>query len=400
MGEHRKVTRRHFVGGAAATLGALGFAPDVLSAATVLERAALRGAAPYLPPLVQERDEYDALAKINFNENPYGPSEKVMEAMQYAFKYSMRYGYPDGGITQAIADHHGVGRENILLGAGSGEILEVVGLTYLDATKMVVGVEPSYGSVYSHASGIDAEALLLPLEPDYNQNIPRMIDATRRNARDVGFVYLCNPNNPTGLPVSAREVEDLLDGIPEDIPVLIDEAYHHFVEDPGYATAIPYVLEGRRVIVARTFSKIYGMAAMRLGYAVAPADMVRRMQAYSTGSTNALVKWGGAAALADHESERWVRETTLRLRKSTTAEVERFGYEVIPSDTNFFMVNMRRPVQEVSRAFRERGILVGRPFPPMLEHLRVSVGTEDEMDRFLEAFEDIFVTRTSAGSAG
>lgn len=400
MGEERKVSRRHFMGGAAATLGALGFAPDALSAATGLERAARRGAAPNLPPLFQERDEYDALAKINFNENPYGPSEKVMEAMQYAFKYSMRYGYPDGGITQAIADHHGVGRENILLGAGSGEILEVVGLTYLDATKVVVGVEPSYGSVYSHASGIDAEALLLPLEPDYHQNISRMIDATRRNARDVGFVYLCNPNNPTGLPVSAREVEDLLDGIPEDIPVLIDEAYHHFVEDPGYATAIPYVLEGRRVIVARTFSKIYGMAAMRLGYAVAPADMIRRMQAYSTGSTNALVKWGGAAALADHESERWMRETTLRLRKSTTAELERFGYEVIPSDTNFFMVNMRRPVQEVSRAFRERGILVGRPFPPMLEHLRVSVGTEDEMDRFLEAFEDIFVTRTSAGAAG
>ena len=398
MGEERKVTRRHFVGGAAATLGALGFGPGALAAATGVERAAGRGTGPHLPPLLQERDDYDAFAKINFNENPYGPSEKVMEAMQYAFKYSMRYGYPDGGITQAIADHHGVAPENILMGAGSGEILEVVGLTYLDAAKMVVGVEPSYGSVYSHASGIDAEALLLPLEPDYTQNIPRMIDATRRNARDVGFVYLCNPNNPTGLPVSAREVEDLLDGIPEDIPVLIDEAYHHFVEDPGYATAIPYVLEGRRVIVARTFSKIYGMAAMRLGYAVAPADMVQRMQAFSTGSTNALVKWGGAAALADKESERWVRETTLRLRKSTTAELERFGYEVIPSDTNFFMVNMRRPVQEVSRAFRERGILVGRPFPPMLEHLRVSVGTEEEMDRFLEAFEDLFAARTSSGA--
>ncbi|MEX2473300.1 MAG: histidinol-phosphate transaminase [Gemmatimonadota bacterium] len=395
MGEDRKFTRRHFVGGAAAALGALGIAPGSVLAEGGARR---RPAVPWLPALEQERDDYDALAKINFNENPYGPSEKVMEAMNYAFKYSMRYGYPDGGITQAIADHHGVARENVLLGAGSGEILEVVGLTYLDADKMVVGVEPSYGSVYSHASGIDAEALLLPLEPDYTQNIGRMIDATRRNARDVGFVYLCNPNNPTGLPVSASDVQALLDGIPEDIPVLIDEAYHHFVEDPGYATSIPHVLEGRRVIVARTFSKIYGMAAMRLGYAIAPADMVRRMAAYSTGSTNALVKWGGAAALADTESEQWVRETTLRLRKRTTAQLENFGYEVIPSDCNFFMVNMRRPVQEVSRAFRERDILVGRPFPPMLEHLRVSVGTEEEMDRFLDAFEDLFVTRTSSNS--
>lgn len=395
MGEDRTFTRRHFVGGAAAAIGALGISPGSVLAEAGPRR---RPSAPWLPPLEQERDDYDALAKINFNENPYGPSEKVMEAMQYAFKYSMRYGYPDGGITQAIADHHGVARENVLLGAGSGEILEVVGLTYLDADKMVVGVEPSFGSVYSHASGIDAEAHLLPLEPDYTQNIGRMIDATRRNARDVGFVYLCNPNNPTGLPVSASDVRDLLDGIPEDIPVLIDEAYHHFVEDPGYATSVPYVLEGRRVIVARTFSKIYGMAAMRLGYAIAPPDMVQRMAAYSTGSTNALVKWGGAAALADTESELWVRETTLRLRKRTTRQLEDFGYEVIPSDCNFFMVDMRRPVQEVSRAFRERDILVGRPFPPMLEHLRVSVGTEDEMDRFLEAFEDLFVTRTSSGS--
>ena len=162
MGEERKVTRRHFVGGAAATLGALGFAPGALTAASGLERVGRQGTGPHLPPLLQERDEYDALAKINFNENPYGPSEKVMEAMQYAFKYSMRYGYPDGGITQAIADHHGVGPENILMGAGSGEILEVVGLTYLDASKMVVGVEPSYGSVYSHASGIgpSAEAVI------------------------------------------------------------------------------------------------------------------------------------------------------------------------------------------------------------------------------------------------
>jgi len=398
MDQERKVTRRDFVGGAAAALGALGLAPGALAAAAAEGRAYRHAAAPHLTALARQSDEYDALAKISFNENPYGPSEKVMEAMQYAFKYAMRYGYPDGGITQAIADHHGVRPENVLMGAGSGEILEVVGLTYLDHSKVVVGVEPSYGSVYSHASGIDAEALLLPLEADYRQNIGRMVEATRRNARDVGFVYLCNPNNPTGLPVSAAEVRELLDGIPEDIPVLIDEAYHHFVEDPSYATSIPYVLEGRRVIIARTFSKIYGMAAIRIGYAIAPADMVRRMRAYSTGSVNALAQWGGAAALTDHESERWVRETTLRLRKQTTAELERFGYEVIPSDCNFFMVHMRRPVQDVARDFRARGILVGRPFPPMDQHLRVSVGTEEEMARFLEAFQDLYVRRTTSGA--
>jgi len=392
MSRKQGVPRRGFVGGAAATLGYLGLKPDALFAANPY-------AMPGLDLLEQERADYDSLAKVNFNENPYGPSEKVMEAMQYAFKYSMRYGYPDGGIRQAIADHHGVGRENILLGAGSGEILEVVGLTYLDHASKVIGVEPSYGSVYTHASGIDAESILIPLEADYRQNIQRMIDLTNRNARDIGFVYLCNPNNPTGRTVTAAEVSALLDGIPADMPVLIDEAYHHFVEDPEYETSVQHVLDGKPVIIARTFSKIYGMAAMRLGYAIAPPEIIQRMQAYSTGSQNALVKWGGAAALADTESERWVRDTTLRLKKQTMADLDGLGYEVIPSDTNFMMVHIRRSIQEVSREFRERGVLVGRAFPPMLEHMRVSIGTEEEMGRFLNAFEDIF-SSTATPSGG
>ena len=223
--------------------------------------------------------------------------------MNGAWKYANRYGYPDDDIQGAIAEHHGVKRENILMGAGSGEILEVV------------GVEPSYGSVYQHASGIKAESVLLPLLGDSRQNIPLMIQTTQRNYRDVGFVYLCNPNNPTGITVTADEVRRVLNGIPEDVPVLIDEAYHHFVEDSAYATAVPYVLEGRKVIVARTFSKIYGMAAMRLGYAVAPPEMIREMSAYSTGTINALVKWGGAQALRDTGAQAEVRNKTIAARE-------------------------------------------------------------------------------------
>ncbi len=378
------MSRRGFVGGAAAALSYVGLDPESL-------RATGR---PYRLPrstfLQQESDEYDALAKLHFNENPYGPSESVLDAMTKAFKYSMRYGYPDGGVVSHIAEHHGVQPDNIMLGAGSGEILEVVGLTFLDHDKKVVGVEPSYSSVYRHASGIDAEAIKIPLLDDYRQNIPALIDATRKHYRDVGFVYLCNPNNPTGRTVSQREVRQLLDGIPEDVIVLIDEAYHHFVEDPAYATSIPYVLEGRRVIVTRTFSKLFGMAAMRLGFAIAPPDLIERMRPYSTGSVNALVKWGAVAALEDTAAQRRVRTVTLELRKKTTGELERLGYDVIPSDTNFFMVRTGRPVQDVRTAFRERGIAVGRPFPPLLHHLRVSVGTEQEMGRFMTAWKEIF----------
>jgi histidinol-phosphate/aromatic aminotransferase/cobyric acid decarboxylase-like protein len=181
----------------------------------------------------------------------------------------------------------------------------------------------------------------------------------------------------------------LLDGIPENIPVLIDEAYHHFVESPDYATSVPYVLEGRPVIVARTFSKIVGLAGMRLGYAVAPQALIERMRPHSIGSINAIVKWGGAAALKDTAAQAKVKAMTLELRKKTTTELASLGYNVIPSEANFFMVNIRRPVNTVTGEFRKRGVLVGRPFPPMNDYLRVSVGDAGEMGRFLAAFKEI-----------
>jgi histidinol-phosphate aminotransferase len=375
-------TRRSFVSGLAAAFGTLGFGG--LGPRLVFSQGRSR-------PRFTEA-EYDSFAKLSSNENPYGPSESVLEAMTHGFKYANRYGYPDGNIQEKIAEHHGVEPENVLLGAGSGEILNVVGTTFLQGDRKVVGVDPSYNSVYQHASRIKADAIKLPLLSDYRQDIPAMIRATRTNYRDVGFVYLCNPNNPTGVIVTKDEVKELLDGIPEDMPVLIDEAYHHYVEDPRYATSIPYVLEGRQVVVARTFSKISGLAGMRLGYAVAPRELVERMQVWSIGSVNSSVKWGAVAALNDTIDQERVKKVTIDLRKKTVAELEKLGFEVIPSETNFFMVGIRRQVQPVIEEFRKHGVLVGRPFPPMLEHLRVSVGTAEEMDRFLVAFREIFAS--------
>lgn len=399
---HRNVTRRHFLGGAsaAAALSAVGFTPDAAEAK--VRRAAERGIRrlPGGTPMHREWqsqvDAYDALAHLSTNENPFGPSEKAIEAMTYAFKYSMRYGYPDNNVQQRIADAHGVPRDHVLLGAGSGELLEVVGLTYLAHDKKVIGVSPSYGSVYSHATGIDADTVLLPLEPDFRQNVQRMVDATNRNARDVGFVYVCNPNNPTGVSMSADEIEYLLDNIPEDIPVLIDEAYHHFVENPDYEESLKYVREGRRVIVARTFSKIYGMAAMRIGFGIAPPDMIDEMAPYSTGSVNALARWGAVASMEDEPAAQRMLDHNRHWREKTIADLAGLGYECIPSDTNFFMVHLRTPVAPIRQAFRQRNVAVGRDFPPMLEHLRVSIGSEEEMGRFMNAFEDIM--RTSAGA--
>jgi len=263
--------------------------------------------------------------------------------------------------------------------------------TCLLGGKKVVGADPTYATVFQHATNIKADGIKVPLTRDYRQDIGAMVEATNKNAKDVGFVYLCNPNNPTGVVVSAKDVKQLVDGVPKDMPVLIDEAYHHFVDDPSYAPSINYVTEGRPVIIARTFSKIAALAAMRIGYAVSTPEIIARMRPFSMGSVNVLAKWGAVASLKDTAGQADVKAKVTSLRNKTTRELEAYGYPTIPSQTNFFMVSLDgRDVQPVIEEFRTRKILVGRPFPPMTKHLRVSVGVPEEMDRFMKAFKEIF----------
>jgi histidinol-phosphate aminotransferase len=389
------VSRRSFVGGMAAALGYLNIGSEVdlfAQGRTQGAGAARAGARPAM-------DEYDALAHLSSNENCWGPPESVLKAMNQSFKYAMRYGYPGGDVQGELAKLHGVKQENLMITAGSGEVLDVVGTTFLLGGKKVLGVEPSYGSVYQHATTIKSSAIKLPLGKDYRQQIPALIKAANDHASELGFVYMCNPNNPTGVIVTKDEIKQLLDGIPKDMPVLIDEAYHHFVDDPKYATSIPYVLEGRPVIIARTFSKIAALAAMRIGYAVAPAELIQKMRPFAMGSVNVAARFGAVAALKDTQAQADIKKRTIALRKKTQAELEAYGYETIPSETNFFMVAIGREIQPVIEEFRQKKVAVGRPFPPMTKHMRVSIGTEDEMARFMVAFKEIFPakTRTTAG---
>ena len=386
MDVRQSFSRRRFVGGVAAAVGALSLRSDAELLAQGQTAQFTGGDA-----------EYDAYVKLASNENNWGPPDSVMKAMNSAWKYANRYGYPDGNVNQVIAEHHGVRRDNILLTAGSGEGLSVMATTYLRPGLKVIGVSPSYASVFQQAANVKADSIQLPLTKDYRQDIGQLVEVTNRHAREIGFVYLCNPNNPTGAVVTAKEVKQLLDGIPKDMPVLIDEAYHHYVDDPAYGTAIPYVIEGRPVVVARTFSKIAALAAMRIGYSVAPPQMIRDMRIYASNSVNVLAKWGAVASLKDPAAQADVKAKTISMRNNTTKVLESWGYATIPSQTNFFMVSLGdRMVQPVIEEFRKKGILVGRPFPPMLNHLRVSVGTPEDMEKFIKAFKEIFPQKAAA----
>lgn len=389
--DSKNVSRRKFVGGLAAALGYVSTGPNLDVFAQGRAAGQGRAGAAGMRRAAPTPEQYDALAKLSSNENNWGIPDSVMKAMEGAWKYAGRYGYPDPGLSQAIAEFDGVKPENVMVTAGSGEVLDVVGSTFLMLTpnKKVLGVEPSYNSVYQHATSIKSEAIKLPLTKDYRQDIGVILDTAKKHQNEIGFVYICNPNNPTGVIVTKDEIKQLLDGLPAGMPVLIDEAYHHYVNDPRYATAMPYVNEGRPVIVARTFSKIAGMAAMRIGYAVAPTEILQKMRPYSTGSVNVLARYGATATLKNKAAMEDVKRKTIETREKTMKDLKALGHEVIPSETNFFMVGLRREVQPVIQAFRQEGVLVGRPFPPMTQHLRVSIGTAEEMNRFMVAFKKV-----------
>ena len=372
----RAVSRRRFVGSVA--LGSAGLSSIDLWAQVRASDAP--------PPAV---DGYDALVKLSANENNWGPSPAVMTAMTKAFAYANRYSYPDGDVVKAIAAHHGVAADHILLGAGSGELLDAAGSALLSGGKKVLGAEPTFGAVYQHATALRSEGITRPLTKDYQQDIDALLEAAQQHANELGFVYLCNPNNPTGVIVPSKDVRRLLDGLPAGLPVLIDEAYFHYVDHAQYATAVPYVQDGRPVIVTRTFSKIAALAGVRLGYAIAAPATITRMKAYTTGGVSALAKWGGVAALSDTAHAATIKRETIALRQKTIAAVAARGYQSIPSETNFFMVHIKREVGPVIEAFRKLNVAVGRPFPPMTQHLRVSVGTEKDMDAFVAAFTKV-----------
>jgi len=398
MNVRQQVSRRKFFGGVAATVGAIGLS----SKSELFAQAPAAGtqATATTQRFGGSDADYDKMVKLASNENNYGPPKAVMDSMQGAWKYANRYGYPDGDVVEVIAAFHGLKPENVLLTAGSGEVLQVVGTTYLAGGKKVVGADPSYGSVYQHATNIKAEAIKVALRKDYTADIAGMIKAANDNAAQVGFFYLCNPNNPTGVIVPKSEVDAVVKGLPKGMPILIDEAYHHFVDDPNYAESVNYIKEGRPVIVARTFSKIAALAAMRIGYALAPAEMVKQMRPYSMGSVNVLAKWGAVASLKDTAGQADVKKKITDTRNKTTRELEAYGYPTIPSQANFFMVSLEgRTVQPVIQEFRAKGILVGRPFPPMINHLRVSVGTPDDMDKFVKGFKEIFPKKSATTMA-
>jgi histidinol-phosphate aminotransferase len=319
---------------------------------------------------------------LDSNENPYGPSARALAALTPSPAAAARY--PDASedeVRAALARLHGVTAEQVVLGCGSTEVLKMAASAFLGPDKRLVAAEPTFEAVLQFGKVSRAEAVKVPLDGRHRHDLDAMARAC--DAR-VGLVYVCNPNNPTGTVVGAAELEAFLKRVPEETVVLVDEAYHHFVEDKAYRSAFEWLGARPNLVVVRTFSKIYGLAGMRLGYAVASkekAEALRNQAVWSNGNASVL-----AAALASLEEPAHAERQRALLnetKRRLVEELRKDGRRSIPSEANFLMIDTGEDVTPLIEGFRARGIRVGRRFAALPTFLRISIGLPGEMDAFL-----------------
>ena len=379
------LTRRHFV-------EALGAASASVLGGTA--GAAAQSAAPAAPA----RSPIDSAAPIRLdqNENPYGPGPSVTRAVMEAVNRGNRYPSraASGDLTDAIATLHGVSRENVLLGAGSGELLKSSVLAFVDAKRHLVAGLPTFETCTGTAKSLGYPVREIPVDDSLRLDLRAMEAA----AAGAGLVFFCNPNNPTGTTWPTRDIEAMLDRLATSSPdtvVIVDEAYAHFVERSDYASLAARAARDRRVLVTRTFSKAFGLAGMRVGYAIGHKDTIASLRRFTT--SGLIPVTSAAAATAALKDEALVKQQVQRNNETRTATTKMFqelGYAVYPSDTNFILVDVKRPTEEFQAACREHGVLVGRPFAGLKTQSRISFGTAEEMQRAAAVFKAV-LTKTA-----
>jgi len=334
-----------------------------------------------LPFPIAAAPRSNGAVRLSANENPYGPSPAAMRAMRESLGDAWRYPDEAGdALIESIAKLHGLSTDQVILGDGSSEVLKVAALTFLDRDRPLVVADPTFEAIAAYASTIGADVVKVPLDASYAHDVAGM-------AKDAGLIYVCNPNNPTATITPKKALRSLIDSVPRSTTVLVDEAYHHYVTSSDYESVIPLTSTYPNLVVSRTFSKIYGMAGLRCGYGIgqqATIDRMRKQQAWD--SMNIVALSAARASLADADHVTRGRQRNSKTRAWVTGQLDRLGFKYLPSEANFMMVDVRNDVRPVIRAMRESGVHVGRLFPALPHHLRVTIGTPEQMQRFVAAF--------------
>lgn len=334
-------------------------------------------AAAALAPSIVRAAVPDAPVLLNGNENPLGPSPAALAAMAKALPQVYRYPWAqDGELEEAIARHHGVSTDEVLLGNGSSDILRLAAGAY--AGKKVVTAAPTFEVIAMHTRTFGGEVVAIPLDRNHAHDVERMSEA----AKNAGLVYICNPNNPTATITPKGQMRALLDRV--TAPVLVDEAYHHYATSSDYESVAALVKTKPNLIVARTFSKVHALAGVRVGYALANRATIAALRAQQAFNVPSLLGCVAArAALLDEAHIARARKHNSETRSWMAKELAARNLSMLPSEANFVMIDMRSDVRPIIAGLREKGVRVGRPFPALPNHMRVTIGLAEEMERFM-----------------
>lgn len=338
---------------------------------------------------VMLQDRESVKARLMANENPWGPSKKAVAAIAESAAKGNRYVYSSSKkIIDIIAQKEGVSVEHILLSAGSTDLLEKTAFALCMKGGNVVSADPSYLSLVRTAQAIGATWKNIPLKTDYTHDLGNMEKAIDG---DTKLVYICNPNNPTGTPTSIEEIKKFTKSVNSKVPIFVDEAYLELMENPANQSAVGLIQEGYDVIVCRTFSKIHGMAGLRIGYMIAKPDrikMITKLVRTEMGISVTSLE-GAIASLADTEFQEFTRKHNKEGRDYVFAELKKAGLNPIPSQTNFILFPISMPVKDLLGKMMEKGVgirgydIQGKPFA------RVSMGTMDELKLFVKSLNSI-----------
>ena len=332
---------------------------------------------------------------LSSNENARGPGKAALDALNGRADFKVGRYQRDisrEDLPAAIAKSlgHGAQAENILTSTGSSHILEAGVRAYVSVGRPLVTGTPSYGNPARSTRAMGAEVREVPVDSNLRLDLDGMADA----AQGAGLVFLCNPNNPTSATNSAEKVSAFIEHVVSSSPgtgILVDEAYIDYATDPSVASAIAESLTYPGVFLARTFSKAYGMAGLRLGYAAGQTETLDKLsRAWGLGEVSLLTASAAIASLNDPSHMEWEREENRKVRDFTINELGKMGFESAESQTNFLFVDIGRSAAEFRDACLALGVLVGRDFPPMEKtHARISLGTMEEMQRALEVFRQV-----------
>lgn len=339
---------------------------------------------PMLAAAARRRPHSADAILIDSNENPLGPCQAARDAIAGMIPQGGRYcDNLTDDLVGTFARNEGLNPDWIHATVGSTPPLSLAVLAFTSPQRSYVTADPGFETGVHMASFIGARVVKVPLTKTYAHDVKAMLAA----APDAGVFYICNPNNPTGTLTSHSDIEYLVANKPNGSIVLVDEAYLHFSEAPS---ALDLVKAGKDMIVLRTFSKVYGMAGLRCGFIVARPDLIEKV--LSRGGWNFMPITACAAATASLKDAQLVperRRINAGIRQQTFQWLERNGYSYIPSESNFFLLDAKRPGKELRDAMAKENILIGRVWPVMPTHVRITVGTQEEMERFQAALQKV-----------